>query len=387
MKHLNILLLSLSANILFSFTVKAQQPPQYVSAIAGFYNLENLFDTINNPTINDEEFLPNSPKKYNTDVYRNKLNNMAKVIAAVGTDVNPDGLALLGVVEIENDTVLMDLITTDALIKRGYKFIEYPSPDARGIDVGLIYSPKYFTVKESFAHHVQLPDHYNTRDILVVKGDMAGEEVYVIVNHWPSRRGGNTSLYREDEYYFRTRSFESTQSVQTANNQRVANNAQFTGEDFSRPNRVAAAKTCKMIVDSITQITPNAKVIIVGDLNDNPTDASVVEALNAKAETDQVKANGIYNPYINIIKKGYGTLAFNGQWNLFDQMMFTQSWLDKKQTNGWFLFSSHIFYRDFLIEHEGQYKGYPKRSWSGDKWNDGYSDHLPVYSVLVRQIN
>lgn len=387
MKRFILLLFFVSALVTVCFTLKAQQQPQYISAVAGFYNLENLYDTVNNTSINDEEFLPNSEKKYNTERYRAKLNNMAKVIAGIGTDANPDGLALLGVVEIENDTVLMDLITTEALFKRGYKFVEYPSSDARGIDVGLIYSPKYFTVKESFAHHVELPDHYVTRDILIVKGDLVGEDVYVVINHWPSRRGSSGSVYREDELYFRTRQWESQQSVQVSNNARVANNAQFSGEDLSRPNRVAAAKTCKLIVDSLQQANPGAKIIIMGDLNDNPTDISVTDALNAKADIEKVSTGGIYNPFTNYLSKGFGTLAFNGKWNLFDQVMFTQPWLDKKQTNGWFLYSAHIYYRDFLIEHGGDYKGYPKRSWAGNTWNDGYSDHLPVYTVLVRQMN
>ncbi|MBI2729636.1 MAG: hypothetical protein HYX40_02595 [Sphingobacteriales bacterium] len=369
-----------------AIVINAQQTqqPQYISAIAGFYNLENLYDTIDNPAINDEEFLPGSEKKYNTDIYRKKLNNMASVIAGIGTDVNPDGLALLGVVEIENDTVLLDLLSTDALVKRGYKFVEYPSGDARGIDVGLIYSPKYFTVTESFPHHVELPYHHNTRDILVVKGELIGDPVYIIVNHWPSRRGSSISTYREDEYYLRTRKYEASQGVQVSNDTRVANNANFTGEETSRPNRIAAAKTCKTIIDSIQRIDPLAKIIIMGDLNDNPTDLSVTEALNAKADIEKVKAGGIYNPFTNYLKQGFGTLAYDGKWDLFDQVMFTQPWLDKQ--NGWFFFKAHIYYRDFLIEKNGSYKGYPKRSWAGDNWNDGYSDHLPVYTILVKQM-
>jgi Endonuclease/Exonuclease/phosphatase family len=367
--------------VAFNQFANAQQP-QYISAIAGFYNLENLYDTVDNPLISDEEFLPGSEKKYNTSAYRIKLNNMAKVIAGIGTDANPDGLALLGVVEIENDTVLMDLLSNEALIQRGYKFVEYPSPDARGIDVGLIYSPKYFTVSESFARHVSLPDQYATRDILVVKGELIGETVYVLVNHWPSRRGSGASFITDDNY-FRTRDFNTPTA---SNGARINNGPAITGEDMSRPNRMAAAKTCKAIADSIQQINPQAKIIIMGDLNDDPTDISVTDALNAKAEIEKVKEKGIYNPYINILKQGYGTLAYNGKWNLFDQLMFTKPWLDKTQTDGWFFFKAHIYYRDFLIEHEGEYKGYPKRSWAGNVWNEGYSDHLPIYSILVRQM-
>jgi hypothetical protein len=366
---------SLLAFFIFIIQLKprAQQTsqPQYISAIAGFYNLENLFDTINDTRIEDEEFLPNSEKKYNTAAYNRKLSYIAKVIAGMGTDVNPEGLALLGVVEIENGTVLKDLLATAELKDRNYQYVQYQSPDERGIDVGLIYNPKYFTVLESHPHTVLLPDKHPTRDILVVKGDFVGDTVYVLVNHWPSRRGGNNAadLANKDVAY-------------NSNNTGLRTD----GEELSRPARLAAAKECMSIVDSIYMQNPKAKIMIMGDLNDDPTSPSVVNGIKAKDDMAAVQPKDIYNPFTEYFKKGFGTLVFGGKWNLFDQIMFSQSWLDQQQLKGWFLYKSHIYYRDFLIEQKGDYKGYPKRSWVGNRWNDGYSDHLPVYTVLVRAL-
>ncbi|RYG51991.1 MAG: endonuclease, partial [Chitinophagaceae bacterium] len=177
-----------------SFQSVSAQKQQYKVSIVGFYNLENLFDTIDNPHINDEEFLPNSPRQYNTRIYFDKLGRLSDVISQIGTDINPDGVALLGVAEVENDTVLHDLVRTSKLKDRNLKVCHYDSPDARGVDVGMLYNPKYFTVISSAPLYVQLPggakDAYFTRDILYVKGLLDGDTTHVFVNHWPSRSGG-----------------------------------------------------------------------------------------------------------------------------------------------------------------------------------------------------
>jgi predicted extracellular nuclease len=357
---------------------------QYISAIVGFYNLENLFDTINDVHIDDEEFLPGSAKRYNTAQYQKKLDNMASVIEGIGADVNPEGLALLGVVEIENATVLKDLAATEKLRARNYQYVHHQSPDARGIDVGLLYNPKYFTVIGSHPHKVTLPDKYATRDILVVKGDLVGDTVYVLVNHWPSRRGNNNfDLSAKERAYNQNNTWRERQNqIDLNGNQGL----RADGEELSRPNRLAAARACMSVVDSIQAQQPNAKIIIMGDLNDDPTSPSVEKVIKAKEDMAAVQPKEFYNPFTQYFKKGFGTLAYNGKWNLFDQILFTQAWLDQQQTNGWFLYRTHIYYRDFLIEQKGDYKGYPKRSWVGDRWNEGYSDHLPVYTVIVRAI-
>ncbi len=360
---------------------------QYISAVVGFYNLENLFDTIDDPRIDDAEFLPNSAKKYNTAAYQRKLNYMATAIKGIGAEQNPDGLALLGVVEVENAAVLIDLAKTDSLVDRNYKVVHYQSPDARGIDVALLYNPKYFTEISSRPYNVTLPDKHPTRDILLVEGDLVGEKVYVLVNHWPSRRGGsnNFDLNNKERAYNRDArvNVDRVTGVQRQN-QTEMDALKLDGEESSRPARVAAAKVCKAITDSIYALNANAKIIIMGDLNDDPNNVSLTQILETKDAAADVPVKGLYNALGGTFAKGYGSLAFNGKWNLFDQLIFSQPFLDQTQTKGWFFYSAHIYARDFLINQKGDYKGYPKRSWVGDRWNSGYSDHLPTYSLLVR---
>ena len=191
MRHFYTLLLLL----LPALALQAQEPKQqYRTAIIAFYNLENFYDTTDNPNVDDNEFTPNGPRNYNGDIYWDKVTKLATVISQMGTDQNPDGPALLGVAEVENDTVLNDLVHHKLIEKRHYKIVHYDSKDARGVDVGLLYNAKYFTVDTSDKLFVQLPggskDAYYTRDILFVKGKLDGETIYVYVNHWPSRSGG-----------------------------------------------------------------------------------------------------------------------------------------------------------------------------------------------------
>ncbi len=386
---MKFLFLSCFTLIYLTNTAQQKKEPSYISAIIGFYNLENLYDTIDDPKIDDQEFLPNSAKKYNTFAYNRKLNNMATAIKNIGLAESPDGLALLGVVEIENETVLKDLAATDSLKDRNYQYVHFNSPDARGIDVGLLYQPKYFTVISARSHHVTLPDKHPTRDILVVKGDMVGDTVFVLVNHWPSRRGGSNMFdlnNKERSYNRNTRvTVDRVNGVQRQGGTELTDNQslQTGGEEMSRPAREAAAKACVAVMDSIYALNPNAKIIVMGDLNDDPNSPSVTNIIQAKDNAVDVQPKGMYNALGNFFKKGYGTLAYNGKWNLFDQLMFSHSFLNQQQIGGWFFYSAHIFARDYLINQKGDYKGYPKRSWVGNYWNSGYSDHLPVYSVLV----
>jgi Endonuclease/Exonuclease/phosphatase family len=381
LKYLLLLVLVMSSTFLMS---QQKAAPQYISAVVGFYNLENLFDTINDPSINDEEFLPLSEKKYNSNAYYRKLNNMAKAIKGVGIDNNPEGLALLGVVEVENATVLKDLCATDSLKDRNYQYVHFDSPDERGIDVGLLYNPKYFTVLKAIPHHVTLPDKHPTRDILVVKGDFVGETVFVLVNHWPSRRGASSNSFDANN---KSNAYNNSGGDKT--NQVSVNNVSTDGEEQSRPAREAAAKACMFVIDSIQKENPNAKIMVMGDLNDDPNSPSVKDVMAVKYEIADVQPKQIYNALGKFFINGKGTLgslAYNGKWNLMDQLMFTHPFLDTKQLDGWFFYSAHIFYRDFLINQKGDYKGYPHRSWAGNKWINGYSDHLPVYSILVRAL-
>ncbi len=326
------------------------QKSDYKPVIIGFYNLENLFDTLDNPMVNDEEFTPNGPRNYNGTIYFDKLGKLATVISQMGIEVNPDGPAILGVAEVENDTVLHDLVNQQLIEKRKYKIIHYDSKDARGVDVGLLYNPKYFTPEASDKLYVQLPggakDAYYTRDILWVKGKLDGETVHIYVNHWPSRVGG---------------------------------------EKRSEPGRLAAAQVCKNHIDSIAKTEPNAKVVIMGDLNDDPVNESVTRVIGAKAAAGDVIKGGFYNPWTELYKKGTGTLAYQDAWGLFDQIIISYPWLKKEQT-GLFFYQQHIFFKEYLVENRGRYKGYPMRTWDGNTYRGGYSDHFPTYLVMLKKV-
>lgn len=338
-------------SLLFFFSlVASSQKKDYKPIVIGFYNLENLFDTLDNTMINDEEFLPSGPRNYNGAIYTDKLNKLATVISEMGVEINADGPAVLGVAEVENDTVLNDLVRQKLIAARNYKIVHYDSKDARGIDVGLLYNPKYFTVEASDKLYVQLPggskDAYYTRDILWVKGKLDGETIHIYVNHWPSRSGG---------------------------------------EKRSAPGRNAAAQVCKKHIDSIAKIEPDAKIVIMGDLNDDPVNESVAEILGARGKQTDVQKGGLYNPWTELYKKGYGTLAYQDAWGLFDQIIISYPWLNKEQ-NGIFFFQQHIFNKEYLVENKGRYKGYPMRTWDGNTYRGGYSDHFPTYLVMLKKV-
>jgi hypothetical protein len=335
--------------LLFVLISANAQKTSYKVGLVGFYNLENFFDTINDPNINDEDFLPNGPYHYTSEVYKDKVGHLAEVISQIGTDITPDGLSMLGDAEIENENVLNDLINHPLLKSRNYRFVHYNSPDIRGIDVCLIYNPKYFkpVLSESLTVHLGTDStEHKTRDVLFVYGKYDGEDMFVFVNHWPSRRGG---------------------------------------EEASAPGRAAAAKVCKSKIDSIVAKNPNAKIIVMGDLNDDPVSPSVAVVLGAKGEKEKVLSGGLYNPFVAPFKQGIGTLAYNDSWNLFDQIMVSSGFLDKNQS-GFFFSDSKIFSKPFMIQKSGRYKGYPKRTYDFNNYMGGYSDHFPTYIVLLKRL-
>ena len=342
--------ISLITFVFLSLLSSAQQEA-YKTAIIAFYNLENFYDTVDNKMVNDNDFLPTGTKNYTGNVYRDKVQHLATVLSQIGTDINPDGPAMIGVAEVENDTVLNDLMHHPLLAGRNYKMVHYDSKDARGVDVGFLYNPKYFRVLASTKLFVQLPEGaksaYFTRDILWVKGILDGDTVHVFVNHWPSRLGG---------------------------------------EERSMPGRFAAAQTDKNMLDSIHKYDANAKVIVMGDLNDDPISPSVTKVLQAKGNIADVKPGGLFNPWVNMYKKGIGTLAYQDAWGLFDQIMISYTWLNKTQA-GYFYYQPHIFNKDFMVENIGKYKGYPMRTWDGNTYRGGYSDHFPTYLVMLKKVN
>lgn len=324
------------------------QVKRYQLTVIGFYNLENLYDTIDNPLVNDDDFTPKGVKRYGTAIFRDKLNKLSKVISEIGTDYSDQGLSLLGVAEIENDTVLQFLTQHPLLQKRNYHIVHASSKDIRGVDVALLYNPVYFFPLDAQKLFVSLPgnskEYSFTRDILYCKGLLYNDTVHVYVNHWPSRRGG---------------------------------------QERSDPARMAAAAVCRKHIDSVLVNEPDTRIVVMGDMNDDPSDISIREGLRSKGNRNALQQGDLFNPWENLLKKGVGTLAHRDRWGLFDQIMLSKSWLDRFRP-GFYFFKEHIFNPSYLTEYTGRYKGYPMRTWDGNRYRGGYSDHFPVYMVFLR---
>ena len=355
MKHyLSILIIGFIFHHSYSQKIDLNKDKHYKLAAIGFYNLENLFDTIVDPNphlILQEEFTPVGKKNWNTPKYFEKLNNMATVISQIGTEATPDGLAVLGVCEIENRNVLEDLAKTNLLASRNYQIVHYDSPDHRGVDVGFLYNPNYFKVTSSKNYAVTIPGdpNWTTRDELLVSGDLDGERMHFIICHWPSRSGG---------------------------------------EKKSRHKRIIAAKVAKSITDSIQLAEPNAKIIIMGDLNDNPLSPSIKEGLMAKRKVDELGNGDLYNPMENLHRKGVGTHFWRDNPNVFDMIIVSSAIVPKDNDfSNYQFYKAKVFSKNYLKQQTGNWKGYPFRTFAGGSYLGGYSDHFPVYMLAVKEIN
>jgi hypothetical protein len=367
---MRIISLILLLILFFSNAIGTAQQKKYVIHTVAFYNFENLFDTINDPVTNDEEWTPTGMQRWTSKKYRHKLENLARVLAEIGSSENSDAPTFIGGSEIENRGVLEDLIKQPKLINKDYGIIHFDSPDKRGIDVALLYQKKQFqpTSFSNIPLYVYRNDTKSkeiakiesdektddvlqisaqnqriyTRDQLLVTGFLDGEEINIIVNHWPSRSGG---------------------------------------EKKTSPFREAAGTLNRKIIDSLQRINPNAKVITLGDLNDGPYNKSIKIALGAKAKKKDVLPFGIYNPFEEMAKNGMGTIAFRDAWDIFDQIMVSESLLkiDKSSFSYW---KAGIYNKPFLIQTSGQYKGYPLRH---SPTEIGFSDHFPVYIYLIKE--
>jgi hypothetical protein len=326
-------------------TSKDEKLKLAVSCVA-FYNQENLFDTIHQANVLDEEFTPNGPMKWGTMKYKAKLQHMSYTISQIGLEYSPLGVALIGVSEIENRGVLEDLVKQPDLVKRSLQIVHYDSPDRRGVDVALLYNPKLFIVTNSKSYPLHMTDTaFRTRDQLMVSGYLQGEKIHVIVNHWPSRLGG---------------------------------------EEASRSKRNAAAALTRSIADSLFKIEPKAKIIIMGDLNDDPFNESCASVLGAKKDLNDVKPGGFYNTLWKTLDKGIGSLAYADQWNLFDHIIISDE-LAHSDPSKLKLWKAEVFNKPFLTQQEGKYKGTPLRTHAAGVWLNGYSDHYPTLIYLVKQ--
>ena len=307
-----------------------------------FYNVENLFDTDNDPLINDEEFLPGSQKKWTAERYRDKLDHIARVIRDLGGDTLP---ALVGLCEVENRKTLDDLLGKTSLKGVDYRVVHRESPDSRGIDVALLYREGYFQLTGSHFFTIRFPfdPDVTTRDILYACGVLGGKDtLHVFVNHWPSRSGG---------------------------------------EIESRPRRVWVAEAVRYRVDSILRINPAAQILITGDFNDEPADLSVVSGLNALLSAEVPQPGKLYDLTMGLKHSSPGgTYKYKGSWNLLDHMVVSGTVLDTARL----LYSRpsglHVFQAPYLLEADKTNLGeQPLRTYLGNFYQGGYSDHLPIY--------
>ncbi len=332
---------------------KSQTTKKVLARTIAFYNLENLFDTIDDPKKRDEDFTPKGRDNWTSEKYKKKLQNLSVVISDIGRKETKTAPAIIGVAEVENRQVLEDLIQTGDLKKENYGIIHFDSPDRRGIDVALLYKKDFFKPVNFKKYPLYIYDNDTrqriyTRDQLLVTGMLDGEKIHVIVDHWPSRRGG---------------------------------------EQRSLPKRVKAAELSKKIMDSIRKIEPNAKIILMGDLNDDPASPSVKNVFQTTAKkATALSQNRYYNTMENFYNRGIGTLAYRDSWNLFDQIIITPSLLDDSNPKNFHLWKAGIYSKEFMKNRKGRYKGYPKRTLVGGQFIGGYSDHFPTYIILIREL-
>jgi hypothetical protein len=353
-------------------TASHAQGKKYLVHTVAFYNLENLFETING-TNNDEEWLPRGAQNWTSKKYHKKLVNLSRVISEIGTTDNPNNApTLLGVCEVENRGVLEDLIKQPKLINNDYGIVHFDSPDRRGIDVALLYSKKHFKVtsysniplmiyknqqkkvvkkdeeKEELTDDQTIDDKTSkrvyTRDQLLVTGFLDGEEINVIVNHWPSRSGG---------------------------------------EKKSSPFREAAGALNRKIMDSLIKINPKAKFITMGDLNDGSYNKSVKVEIGAKLKKSELKEpRDVYNPFEQMAKEGNASLFYRDAGDIFDQIMVSEQFVQPSYSTFKY-WKAGIYNKPYMIQTTGQYKGYPLRHSANE---EGFSDHFPVYIYLIKEM-
>lgn len=398
MKNLFSLIALLSISL-----VSAQQKKQVRAATVGFLNVENLWDTVrsadyidgtkdkSNPAFhrsipldsikylevtekdykgvwNDEslagkkvvrmqggseEFTPKSGKNYTYKIYKQKLENEAKVISEMGRAYTGTAPVVVGLIEVENRQVVEDLVKEPALAKYDYGVVHYNSYDYRGIDVAFIYQKRRFTPSKSWKKEVKVfGDNGNreyTRDILVLTGFLDNEKVAFFLNHWPSRRGG---------------------------------------EAASLPKRNAAAAILKKEMDSVRSLDPSTKLFAMGDFNDDPISPSLKNYLKAVGNPKDLNEE---NHYLNLMyplyKKGVASLAYQDAPNLFDQIIVSSNLYspNNELRKDYSVFKAEVFAPAYLVNKEGNYKGYPFRSWNGDQFTGGYSDHFPAFVVLQKE--
>lgn len=321
---------------------------KYLVNTIAFYNVENLFDTINDPKTWDDDRTPKGRDRWTSHIYKKKINNISKVIAEIGFDLTKEPPSIIGLCEIENRGVLEDLIKTESLSNENYEIIHFDSPDERGIDVAMLFKADRFTptLSKTYPLYLKRKDGNRdyTRDHLLVSGYLDKNPIHFIINHWPSRSGGQMR---------------------------------------SEPGRILAGILNKKIIDSILELNPKANIISMGDFNDNPGDKSIKPILNTVYNKEEIIDGQLYNPMEELYKMGYGSYKYRGKWDMIDQFILSKNLVEDK--NGLFFLKAAVFNKKYLINPSGKYEGYPYKSFAGGKFLNGYSDHFPIYLYLAKE--
>jgi len=306
-----------------------------------FYNVENLFDTEDDLTnAGDDEFTSDGKLNWTNEKYRKKLSMLTEVIAAMGY---PE---IVGLAEVENKDVLDDWVALSAMQNKDYQVAHLESNDYRGIDASLIFRASAFKVLRVEDHVISFPDDpdYRTRDIFMVKGTLENQDtIHLFVNHFPSRRGG---------------------------------------QERSEPKRVLVASQLNSLIENTFEMDADAKVIVMGDFNDEPFNKSMAETLGATKEKS-TQAEVLYNTMWQLTEQGIGSNKYRGNWQMLDQIILSGKLLDD-QGYQYIPQSAQVFNKDWLLQQSGDYKGYPDRTYAGENYLGGYSDHLPVMIELYR---
>ena len=304
-----------------------------------FYNIENLFDIYNEDLKHDSDFTDTSEKRWTLKRYKNKITKISFALSQIGLKETKMHPAIVGLAEVENQSVLKDLTTHKNLKNCNYNFVHFDSKDERGIDVAFLYDTKVFTVLESKVHSIVFKkDNGNldyTRDILHIYGSFLDEKLDIIVNHWPSRRDGNNETAKK---------------------------------------RMTASNKVTEIITNIRTKNENAKIIVMGDFNDDPSSNSIKSLIDK---------NNLYNAMDTLLSINRGTTIYRGDWNLFDQIICSVNCFNRKSKKLRFD-KANIFDVDFLKQQDGNYKGAPYRTYIGKQYKGGYSDHFPVYTIFKK---
>lgn len=349
----------LAATLLLSLTACAGGKGKTNSYVLGFYNLENLFDTYHDEGKNDYEFLPDGANKWTEAKYEKKLHNMATVIRAMA-DENKTFHTILGVSEIENRHVLEDLVGQPEIADANYQIVHYDGPDRRGVDVALLYRPDQFKVLDSesipfdfnsskikFTLDQEAQEYFRTRDILMVRGMLGNEMFAFFVAHLPSRIGGKGMDLRA------------------------------RGAEIIYENSLKLMKKY-----------PGIKIMVMGDMNDNPTDESMTVYMHGKESVSQVGKEDFFSPFTSMLKAGYGSLAYRGDWNIYDIILVNEALVNARPGELKIIpivkgqYYGRVFNKPFMTNQSGQYKGTPFRTFSNGAFIGGYSDHYPTYIVV-----